>query len=150
MVTKPRHDDPSRLERVDQLANGLRGQIWLVAHGDQHRIDAFGQRAHADGNRASDAALGMRVFDRHQVQPGQRVNQARVTRHDDDNRLKAGVDQTASGVSDQRLTTPWFEEFLTTEPGRLPGCEQDSGDQLAGVAVLSSWSTQLANRCAMR
>lgn len=150
MITEYRHDNPSRLERVDQLANGLRGQIWLVAHGDQRRIDLFGQRAHADGNRATDAALGMRVFDRHQLQPGQRVNQARVTRHDSDNWPKAGVDQTAGGVSDQGLTTPWFEEFLTTESSRLPGCEEDAGDQPAGVAVLSSWSTQLANRCAIR
>ena len=32
----------------------------------------------------------------------------------------------------------------------LPGGEQNPSDQTAGVAALSSWSTQLANRWAMR
>ena len=118
MIIEYRHDDPARLERVDQLANGLRGEIWLVAHGDQRRIDLFGQRADADADRATDAVFGMRVLGRRQVQPGQCVNEAPVARHDGNNRLKAGVDETAGGVSDQCLTTPWFEEFLTTEPGR--------------------------------
>jgi hypothetical protein len=92
----------------------------------------------------------MRVLDGRQRKPSQRISQARVSRDNDNERLQSGFQEAAGGFAHQRFTTPRFEELLASEPRRLPGREQNGGDQPAGVAVLSSWSTQLAKRCAIR
>src|ERR1700694_1004397 len=92
----------------------------------------------------------MRVLDDRQGKAGQRINQGRVGRDNGDQRLKIRFQEAARGLADQRFTTPRFEQLLASEPGGLPGRQQDAGDQPAGAAVFSSWSTQLANRCAIR
>ena len=88
----------------------------------------------------------MRILDGCQGKAGQSINQARVGRDYGDERSKTGVQKAASGLSDQWFTTPRFEQLLASEARRLPGREQNAGDQTAGVAALSSWSTQLAKR----
>ena len=92
----------------------------------------------------------MRVLDDRQGKARQGTNQTGIGRDNSDEWLKTGFEKAARGLADQWLTTPRFQQLLASEPRRLPGGEQNPGDQTAGVAALSSWSTQLANRWAMR
>src|ERR1700681_1268791 len=92
----------------------------------------------------------MRVRDDRQGKARQGIDQAGIGRDDGDERLKTGFQEAARGLADQWFTKPGFEQLLASEPCGLPGRQQDAGDQPAGAAVLSSWSTQLANRCAIR
>ena len=150
MVAPKRDDDPPRRERTDEFLDDRRGEIGLVPDADQGGVRRFRQRTQADGDRVADPVFGMGILDRRQRKPGEGLNQARVRRDYGNERSKTRVQEAASGLADERLTTPRFEQLLASEPRRLPGREQDAGDQTAGVAALSSWSTQLANRWAIR
>ena len=135
---------------MDELLDGLRREIGLVPNADQGGVRRFRQRTEADGDRATDAVFGMSILNRRQREAGEGLDQARVGRDNGNERSKAGLEKAASGLTDHWLTTPRFEQLLASEARRLPGSEQNPGDQTAGVAALSSWSTQLANRWAMR
>jgi len=138
MVAPTRNDDPPRQERADEFPDGLRREIRLVPDADQGGVGRVRQRTQADGDRATDAVVGMGILDRRQRKAAEGLNQAGVGRDDGDERSKTRVQEAASGPADQRLTMPRFEQLLASEPRRLPGREQNAGDQTACVAALSS------------
>src|ERR1700674_1739506 len=135
---------------MDEFLDGLRCEIRLVPDADQGGVRRFRKRTQADGDRATDAVFGMGILDRRQCQAREGLDQARVGRDNGNERPKAGLQEAASRPADHWLTTPRFEQLLASEPRRLSGGEQNAGDQTAGVAALSSWSTQVANRWAIR
>ena len=123
---------------MDEFLDGRRCEIRLVPDADQGAGRRFRQRTQADRDRAADAVFGMGILDRRQRKAGESLNQARVGRDYGDERSKTRVQEAAGGLADEWLTMPRFEQLLASEPRRLPGREQDAGDQTAGVAALSS------------
>src|SRR5260370_41421689 len=76
MVTEARHDDAPRLKGMDELFDGLCGQIRLVADRDHGGVAGFRQSAHSNGVRAAYAVFRLAVLYCRQGKPRQRVYQA--------------------------------------------------------------------------
>ena len=57
----------------------------------------------------------MGVLDHGQRQPRERVTERRVVRDHDHDRLKASLQETAGGFSDEELTPVRLEQLLATE-----------------------------------
>ena len=118
MVAKARHDDAPGRERVDQLCDGLDGQIGLVGDTDQRGARRLRQGPQPNGDRAADSLFGMGVLYDRQRQPRERIPKRRVMRHDRHDRLKTGVEEAARGFSDEQLTPIRLKQLLETKSSR--------------------------------
>ena len=101
MVAKARYDDPSRGVRLNQLLDGLCTEVGLVGDADQRGARRFWQGAEPNRDRAADSIFRAGVLDHYQGQPCQCIAESRVGRHDDDDRLQTGLQETARGFPDE-------------------------------------------------
>src|ERR1700694_5070649 len=101
MVAVARNDDPPGSERSEQFLDSLRREIGLVGDADQRGGRRFWEGAEANRDRAADSIWRIGVLDHRPGQARDRVTESRVGRHDGDDRLKTGLQETARGFPDK-------------------------------------------------
>jgi hypothetical protein len=90
----------------------------LVGDPDQCCGRRVWQSAQPQRDRAADSIFRTGVLDQRQVQSRKRVTERRVVRHNGDNRLKTGLEETARGFPDEQLTAVRLQQLLTTKSPR--------------------------------